>query len=104
MHEDERSSAEPGLPPALRSLGWGVLAAAPILLAALATAVSRPSAPGRLVSQSAWAALLAGGLAAVAALLHTRGAHATAKRVAALAVVVVIGFSAFLVWLASRLA
>ena len=97
-----QGEAEPGLPPAFRALGWAVLAAAPILIAALATAVSRPTAPGRLLGQSAWAAVLAGGLAGLASILASRGALGAARRVGGLAFVVVAGFSAFLVWLSTQ--
>ena len=83
-----------------RPLGWAAFAAAPILLAALAVASSRPNAPASIVGHAAWAAWIAGALAFVGATLHERGSFTAARAIGAGAALVVVGFCGFLVWLA----
>lgn len=87
-----------------RAAGWAAFAAAPILLSALAVAAARPHAPASLVTNAAWAAWIAGALAFVASMLAARGASAPARLVAGLCVLVVVGFSLFLVELSRRTA
>ncbi|HJL20523.1 MAG TPA: hypothetical protein RMH99_32950 [Sandaracinaceae bacterium LLY-WYZ-13_1] len=87
-----------------RAVGWAAFAGAPILLAALAVAVSRPGAPDSLVGHAAWAAWIAGALAFVASVLADRGGRNAARSVGALSALVVVGFCAFLVWLSMTLA
>jgi hypothetical protein len=82
----------------VRALGWAALASAPILLAALAVIASRPHAPASLVTHSAIAAWISGALAAVAAVLHGRGARTASRMVGGLAALVVIAMCSLLVW------
>lgn len=93
------SRGGPGLYRYARPVGWAAFASAPILLAALAVAVSRPDAPASLVGRAAWAAWIAAALAFVAAVLHERRSFTAARLVGASAALVVALFCAFLVWL-----
>jgi len=88
----------------LRALGWAAFAGAPVLIATLAVAASRPQAPGSLITRALWAGWIAGALAFVAALLHHRGAERPARVVGAFAGVVVALWLGFLVWLSAALA
>ena len=56
-----------------------------------------------MVIKAAWAALIAAALGFGAAMLHARDATRAARMVAALAVAVVVGFCAFLVWVSTQL-
>jgi len=88
----------------LRALGWAAFAGAPVLIATLAVAASRPQAPGSLVTRALWACWIAGALAFVAALLNHRGAARAARVVGAFSVVVVALWLGFLVWLSAAIA
>ena len=82
-----------------RALGWGALAAAPILLAALALVASRPNAPGSVFVNAMWAAWIAGALAIAAGVLAERGGRRAGRALGSLAGIVAIGFCIFLVWI-----
>lgn len=90
--------------PYFRALGFAALASAPILLATLAVAAARADAPSSLVTRALWVAWIAGALAFGAARLHQRGARGAARGVGAFAVLVVLSWSAFLVWLSATIA
>lgn len=90
--------------PYFRALGFAALAGAPILLATLAVAASRPEAPASLLPRALWAAWLAAAVAFVAALLHHRGARRVAWGLGGFAVLVIAMWSAFLVWLSAATA
>lgn len=106
--DDDRPSRPPLLRTStfgvMRALGWAAFAGAPILLASLALASARPTAPPSLVPKALVAASIAAGLAFAAATLAARGGTAAARRVGGLAGLVVVGFCAFLVWLSLQIA
>lgn len=81
-----------------RALGWGSLAAAPVMLTSLAVAASSPWAPASIVSGAMWAAWIAGALAFSAALLGERGARTAARITGALSASIAAGFIALVVW------
>lgn len=87
--------------PYFRALGFAALAGAPVLLATLAVAASRPDAPGSLLSKALWVAWLVGAIAFVAALIHHRGGERAARGLALFAGLVVAGWCGFLVWLST---
>ena len=90
--------------PYFRALGFAALAGAPILLSTLAVAAARPEAPGSLIPRALWVAWLAAAIAFVGALLHHRGAHRPARALAGFAGLVIVLWSAFLVWLSAAIA
>jgi hypothetical protein len=96
MNEEERPSA---MMRYARALGWGALAAAPILLATLALVASRPQAPGSVFAHAMGAAWIAGGLAFGAGVVAERGAPRASRALGSLAGAVAIGFCIFLVWI-----
>ncbi len=86
-----------------RALGWAAFAAAPVLLATLAVASSRPSAPTALVGRSAWVAWIAAALAFAASILRSRDAVRPSRAVAGLAGLTVAAWCGLLVWIAAAL-
>ncbi|MEZ4335238.1 MAG: hypothetical protein R3B82_01300 [Sandaracinaceae bacterium] len=90
--------------PYFRALGFAALAGAPILLATLAVAASRPEAPVSLLPRALGAAWLAAAIAFMGALLHHRGARRPARALGGFAVLVIVLWSTFLVWLSAATA
>lgn len=87
----------------LRALGWAAFAAAPVLLATLAVASTRPAAPPSLIGRSALVAWLAGALAFAASILRAKDALRPSRAVGGLAVVTVCAWCALLVWISSQI-
>ena len=85
--------------PYFRALGYAALAGASCLVPRVATGRARAAAPGSTLRKAVGVAWLASALAFVAALVHHRGGPRAARAMAALAALVVAGWSGFLVWL-----
>ncbi|MCB9593865.1 MAG: hypothetical protein H6719_14115 [Sandaracinaceae bacterium] len=90
--------------PYLRALGFAALAGAPVLLATLAVAATRPDAPGTLLPKALGVAWIAAAVAFVGALIHHRGGSRAARALGVFACLVVAGWCGFLLWVSAATA